>query len=368
MSDATLLKMLELGIQFGRWCLIENCGEELDPALEPILLKQVDKSGNLKLGDKSIQYNKDFFFLLTTTLPNPHYSPETSVKVTILNFAITPFGLEEQMLNQFVGQELPELQRKKDTIVQENARAAKALVECEDKILDGLTKNENIADILEDDELINVLDASRATSDDIKVRMAESEKAEVEIDRTRETFRPVAYRASLLFFTIIDLAAINDMYQYSLQWFAGLFGASVDNSGKSNDPVKRIENLNGHFTLSLYENICRSLFEKNKLMFSLVLCANILFGDNRLDRTEWRYFLAGPTGTIDVIQNPTSWLGDLEWTDLWKQLVGMSKLPTLEGFDQFFVAHQEEFKRIFDSGKPQDEPLPGDWDSRLDYF
>jgi dynein heavy chain len=28
-------------------------------------------------------------------LPNPHYSPETSVKVTILNFAITPFGLEE---------------------------------------------------------------------------------------------------------------------------------------------------------------------------------------------------------------------------------------------------------------------------------
>jgi dynein heavy chain len=58
---------------------------------------------------------------MTTTLPNPHYSPETSVKVTILNFAITPFGLEEQMLNQFVGQEMPELQKKKDTIVQQNA-------------------------------------------------------------------------------------------------------------------------------------------------------------------------------------------------------------------------------------------------------
>jgi len=32
---------------------------------------------------------------MTTTIPNPHYSPETSVKVAILNFAITPFGLEE---------------------------------------------------------------------------------------------------------------------------------------------------------------------------------------------------------------------------------------------------------------------------------
>jgi len=46
---------------------------------------------------------------MTTTLPNPRYSPETQVKVTILNFAITPAGLEEQMLNQFVMQEMPDL-------------------------------------------------------------------------------------------------------------------------------------------------------------------------------------------------------------------------------------------------------------------
>ena len=36
-----------------------------------------------------------FKFFMTTTLPNPHYSPETSVKVTLLNFAITPSGLED---------------------------------------------------------------------------------------------------------------------------------------------------------------------------------------------------------------------------------------------------------------------------------
>ena len=99
MSDGQLLRNLEVCIQFGKWVLIENVGEELDPALEPILLKQVDKSGSLKLGDKSIPWSPQFKFFMTTTTPNPHYSPETSVKVTILNFAITPFGLEEQMLN-----------------------------------------------------------------------------------------------------------------------------------------------------------------------------------------------------------------------------------------------------------------------------
>jgi dynein heavy chain len=39
MSDPTLLRNCELAIQFGKWFLIENVGEDLDPALEPILLK-----------------------------------------------------------------------------------------------------------------------------------------------------------------------------------------------------------------------------------------------------------------------------------------------------------------------------------------
>lgn len=155
--------------------------------------------------------------------------------MSILNFAITPFGLEEQMLNQFIGLEMPELQKKKDAIVQQNAKAAKDLFDCEDKILEGLTKNETIADILKTDDLIIVLDESKTVSDDIKVRLAESAITEKEIDEKREAFRPVAFRASLLFFTIIDLAAINDMYQYSLQWFAGLFGASVNNSPKTKE-------------------------------------------------------------------------------------------------------------------------------------
>lgn len=107
-NNPQILRNLELCITNGKWVLIENVGEDLDPALEPILLKQVDKSNTLRLGDKQIPYSHDFKFFMTTTIPNPHYSPETTVKVTILNFAITPFGLEEQMLNQFIAQEMPD--------------------------------------------------------------------------------------------------------------------------------------------------------------------------------------------------------------------------------------------------------------------
>jgi dynein heavy chain len=92
-SDQNLMRTLELAIQFGKWVLLENVGQNLDPSLEPILQQQVIKQGqslSIAIGDKNIPYNEKFKFFMTTTLPNPHYSPETSVKVTIINFAITP--------------------------------------------------------------------------------------------------------------------------------------------------------------------------------------------------------------------------------------------------------------------------------------
>jgi dynein heavy chain len=49
----------------------------------------------ISLGDKTLNYDERFKIFLTTTISNPSYSPETSVKVTIINFAITPSGLEE---------------------------------------------------------------------------------------------------------------------------------------------------------------------------------------------------------------------------------------------------------------------------------
>ena len=100
--------------------LLENINENLDPALEPILLQQKIKSGSsyvIKLGDKQVTYNDSFKFFLTTTIPNPHYSPETQVKINLLNFAITQFGLEEQMLNMLVKLDFPDLAKQKDEIV-----------------------------------------------------------------------------------------------------------------------------------------------------------------------------------------------------------------------------------------------------------
>jgi len=62
-SSKDFLRTLENGIRFGRPVLLEDVGEGLDAALEPLLLRQTYKQGGaevLKLGDNVIPYHRDF--------------------------------------------------------------------------------------------------------------------------------------------------------------------------------------------------------------------------------------------------------------------------------------------------------------------
>ena len=56
------------------------------------LLQTFKQAGSLviKLGDSVIPYHDDFKFYITTKLPNPHYTPEVSTKVTLMNFTLSP--------------------------------------------------------------------------------------------------------------------------------------------------------------------------------------------------------------------------------------------------------------------------------------
>merc|ERR1711871_267417 len=129
--------------------------------------------------------------------------------------------------------------------------------------------------ILDDEELIKALGESKVTSEAIGVRLKEAEATTDMINKTREGYRSVATRGSIIYFVIANMALIDPMYQYSLQFFKSLFVQRLERSEKNDDVQMRLEILLSDITLSMYNNICRGLLEKDKLLFSFIIASNI---------------------------------------------------------------------------------------------
>lgn len=365
LSDADYIRTLENSIQFGNPVLLENVGEELDPVLEPLLLKQVFKQGGsmcIRLGDSTIEYSKDFRFYITTKLRNPHYPPETAVKVTLLNFMITPEGLEDQLLGIVVARERPELEEEKNALILQGAENKRQLKEIEDKILEVLSSSEG--NILEDETAIQVLSSSKVLSNEIAEKQAVAEETEKKIDLARLGYKPIAIHSTVLFFTIADMANIDPMYQYSLSWFINLFISSIDNSEQAEDLDKRLQNLENHFTYSLYCNICRSLFEKDKLLFSLILCINLLKHKGEVNESEWRFLLTGGVGLDNPNENPSHWLPKQSWDEFCR----LSEIPVFDKIHKSIKETDAGWKKIYDSNEPQLVELPQEWHAKLNDF
>merc|ERR1719472_453166 len=122
----------------------------------------------IRLGDGDIDYDLDFLFYMTTKMPNPHYFPEVCIKVTVINFTVTFEGLEEQLLNEVVSKEIPEVLQKRTELMLQMADDKKTLTQLEETILRLLS--ESTGNILDDEVLIRTLAESKEKSTAINIR------------------------------------------------------------------------------------------------------------------------------------------------------------------------------------------------------
>ncbi|CAH8612512.1 unnamed protein product [Heterobilharzia americana] len=366
LTDKDFLRNLENALRFGKPCLLENVGEQIDPVLEPVLLKQTYKQQGavvIKLGDAVIPYHNDFKFYITTKLPNPHYKPEVSTKVTVVNFTLSPSGLEDQLLGIVVAEERPDLEEAKNQLIVSNAKMKQELKEIEDKILERLSATEGSP--VDDVDLIQTLEASKLKSSEIKSRVIIAEQTERDIDETRSKYIPVAVRTQILFFCVADLANIDPMYQYSLEWFVNIFLYGIINAERADFVPQRVKNINDYFTFTLYCNVCRSLFEKHKLMFAFLVAIRILQNEGLIDSDEYRFLLAGGTHKIKELSNPApEWISDRMWGDV----LNLAALPKFVNLPESITQSRDGFKRIFDSTEPHRTEFPEPWQTELDSF
>jgi len=234
-----MLQKLEMALERGAPVLIENIGERIDAVLQPVIARALIKKGRnqyLKLGDKEVEFNPRFRLYLHTKLSNPHYPPEVQAETCLVNFTVTEAGLEEQLLAITVQKERPDLATEKANLIKQSNAFKIKIKELEDGILKRLAEAEG--DITEDRALIEGLENTKRIAADINEKSAIAAHTTAEINTTSEKYRPVAHRAALLFFLMMDLFRVHSYYIYSLNAFVTIFLRSIDLVSGADDPMR----------------------------------------------------------------------------------------------------------------------------------
>eukprot|EP00753_Platysulcus_tardus_P011842 PLAT3317.22.p1 GENE.PLAT3317.22~~PLAT3317.22.p1 ORF type:complete len:2183 (+),score=1467.98 PLAT3317.22:1402-7950(+) len=365
MTRKDWMRVIVNAIQNGSTVILENLGEELDAVLTPVLMRSLFRKGKhsyIKLGGEDVPYDPAFRLYLQTKMVNPHYRPEVFAQCSVINFIVTEGGLGDQLLHKTVEVEAEELERQKEVLAEDLNRYKIQLLELENSLLERLAHAP--ADILSDVELVEGVEATKLKAGEIEEAAALGRKTEVEINEAREVYRPVAEEGALLYFLLIQLHAIDHMYQYSLDSFITFFYKAIDKAVRpeDDDVEARLKNLRESLRFTIFTWVSRGLFEEHKLIFLAQLTFELMQRgviENDFSPQYFDFLLRGPRRYGE--DNPLPWLPDTHWA-------AVQALGELEDFTRFpsdLVEAETRFKEWYNLVSPEAEKLPLEW-SALD--
>jgi len=367
-GDKFFRQKLEDAMSQGRPLLLEDIGETVDPVLEPVLNKAIISKGRflkINLPDKEgCEYDEKFKLYFTTKLPNPHYTPELSAATTIIDFTVTIQGLEDQLLSIVVNRERNDLQEQRVQLMKDITEFKAKKAELEAQLLYKLANVQG--NLLDDKDIIDVLNNTKTVSQETEIKLAVAGETQKKIQVTCEDYRPVATRGSIIYFLICDMSLVNVMYQTSLRQFLDLFNKAMEDAAQAATTSLRIKNIIEEVTYLTFFYMCRGIFERHKLIYTLMLTLKIQIKNGDLSAVEFQTLLKGGAA-LDINtekRKPAEWIPDAAWLNCC-QLT--KSIPRFKDLTESIGRSDAIWKTWYDLESPESSPFP-EYEGQLNAF
>lgn len=219
-GDSHFKGNVERAVEYGRTVIVEKIVDHIGMDLQTLLKKQVTKYGGQRMIQfcrKQYKLDKNFKLFVVSTHPRPHFDVNITNHVTLVNFSVNIESLQAQMLGLVVLNERKDLEDAYHENSKEAFDSIKSLKDVETTILSQLEMK--VTDLLGDESLIRTLNESKNTAEYVASKLKNIGQTNQFIQRARDLYAPVAFRASTLYFVVQDLARVNSMYSFSLAWF-----------------------------------------------------------------------------------------------------------------------------------------------------
>lgn len=147
--------------------------------------------------------------------------------------------------------------------------------------------------------LTDKLVQSRVMQKSIGKSLMEIKNAMTMLMRTSKLYKPISVRAAKFFYLIADLSKLNNMYQFTHEWFFDFFRALVRKfpwrmyASSAKNKERGVAKLRKRMTKLLFNHVAQSLFEKDVVLFAFLMAYYELDSELRADMRQVEFFIKG---------------------------------------------------------------------------
>uniref|UniRef100_A0A6P6XQE3 Dynein heavy chain, cytoplasmic n=1 Tax=Dermatophagoides pteronyssinus TaxID=6956 RepID=A0A6P6XQE3_DERPT len=236
------LKILELGIRFGRTIIITDFNQ-FDQRLIPLIMGLIYGSSN----------DQRYWTYIVSSL--------TLANIRVVNLSPSFSSISTKLLGQIIDVKKPELETEKIRIDNYVRDLQKQLKQFENELLIKLSSIDETGNILENQPLIEQLKFLKKSTAQIEISLKESDHLKSELERERIQYKNLSQFAANLYFSIENLSKLCPMYYFGYEEFEQLFIDSL--RSKSENDIFTEDDL----CFAFYNYISRALFNEHRRTF-----------------------------------------------------------------------------------------------------